>query len=122
MNFEQAKNCLLKGGKVRRPDWDRHEFIFLNDNLLLCDESLGMIKDCFDVFYDYEDDKWEIFFDLIKPFKVQTLEWFKPEDKIPEKNSFIYYCEKNPNEVCKKYNNNIQHTGPDDYELYDEEF
>lgn len=106
MNFEQARNCLLKGSKVRRHNWSVNEYIFLNQQLAICDETTSK---AFDVFYDYDDNEWAIFDEHKKPFKVQTLEWFKSEDKIPEKNSFIYYCEKNPTEVCKKYNNNIQH-------------
>lgn len=105
MNFEEARQVLLEGKKVRWARWVSTNYIYLNKYLILKDQYNAPF---------YLDDihlnnEWALFEEPKMPFLVQTLEWFKSEDKMPVKNSFIFYQEKNPNELIKKYNNNIFH-------------
>lgn len=90
MNFEQARNCLLKGAKIRRHEWPLREYIYLDKNLCICDENDKKLRPN-DVFYDYRDENWELYEQPIKPVKTQMLEWFKSEDKMPEADVDLHF-------------------------------
>ena len=89
MNFEEARKALLNGEKVRRISWVCTEYVYLNDSLIIKNQDNEQV---YIHYSEYRDNNWELYKETAKPaqpFKVQILEWFKPEDKMPDKNRLV---------------------------------
>lgn len=90
MNFEEARKALIEGEKIRRREWQKNEFIYLDKNLIICAETKVPVKP-YDLFFNRDDEYWELYKEPVKPFKTQLLEWFTPADKMPERKQTIIF-------------------------------
>lgn len=69
-NFEQAKQALFEGKKLRDKNWKPHKFIYVNNNVVFIDG--GYLFPWFEFQDEFSYSDWEIYEEPIKPFKTQA--------------------------------------------------
>lgn len=84
MKFEEVIPLLRAGKKVRRKRWfDKDYGISLDEDGYFIDSPMRFnVEVLFDLFS--KEDDWEELKEKPKPISTETIEWFRPSDKMPE--------------------------------------